>query len=134
LRPRLLSVAVDAGGGLHEAFFQMYGDEIADSALLSGNDKTVPNLLAALVEKNNTPGLHWLKGFFENNNAFLDSVSSKSDVKAFETLLRDRLASGGGGEAQTLVEEIAKNLGIELPSNESEVDNSEGDKSESAEE
>ncbi len=134
LRPRLLSVAVDAGGDIQEAFFQMYGDEIADSESLSGNDKTVPNLFAALVEKNNTSGLHWLKGFFESNKAFLDSVSSKSDAKAFETRLRDRLTSGGDGEAQTLVEEIAETLKIELPEDESEADDSEGDKSEPAEE
>jgi len=134
LRPHLLLVAVDVGGDIQEAFFQMYGDEIADSEILSGNDKTVPNLFAALVEKNNMSGLRWLKGFFESNKAFLGSVSSKIDVSAFETRLRDRLISGGDGEAQRLVEEIAEILGVERPEDESEADDSEGDKSEPAEE
>ncbi len=133
LRLRLLGVAVDADGSLHEAFFQVYGGEIVDSEVLSRNDKTVPSLFEPLVRIDNVPGLRWMKDLFENNGTVLDGISSESEVEAFKTRLADRLSSGGENEAQTLVEKIAQSLGIKIAEDESEIYESEGDESVPAE-
>jgi hypothetical protein len=127
IRPRLLSVALDADGIISKEFVTMYGVEIADREVLSTNNRSVEGLFSPIVRQRNIPGLTWLAASFNGTQEFLDALQSQSNTGEFRTRLQDCVNDPEEDEAQPLISQLANALGIEVavPESDSESEASE---------
>lgn len=123
LRTRLIDVMASEDGKLDPCFFELYGAEIDDVSSLVANDRIVSHLFSPIVRQRNVAGLTWLDALLASHTDLLQQVSDKTAVEAFEDRLRDYVTEALDDDAQPLIEQIAKKLGIEAAEVESEASN-----------
>ncbi len=116
-RSDLFEVAVTAQGKLPAAFFEFYGQEVAQLEVLN-DSRAVSGLFTSLLKLGNADGLRWMIDFLKAEPDFLDSHPNKSGVGDFQRRLEDMLRSepeGDTEEAKALRIELADTIGVECP-------------------
>jgi KAP family P-loop domain len=116
LRRRILDAAIDRDGKCADRFFEMYGQEIGEGGTLSGTSDTVDKLFSPLLRERAVGGLHWLSGLLATNPNFLTTYTDAASVQDFTERLQGELQkpTDEGDQAQLLINNIAKTLGIGL--------------------
>lgn len=124
LRKRLLDVAIDTDGNASLAFFDTYGDDLADLTTISSNDRSISHFFSRLIHQRNVDGLQWLLGFLTANSDFIEQFSDSDSVKDFRERLQECLVEEVDDEAHKIISEIAVSLGvvIEQPADGGESD------------
>jgi hypothetical protein len=114
LRNRLRDAAMEQDGKCADVFFDMYGEEIAHKATLTGNKNIVAELFSPLVRERVIGGLRWLRDIFSINSGLLKKYNDESSVQDFRERLQGELGGSANkeDEAHNLIIEIANTLGI----------------------
>jgi hypothetical protein len=112
LRERIIEVAADQDGDVPAAYFELYGEEMADAGALLANQRIVSHFFSRVAHKRNVVGLKWMKEFLTANSGFLKKVPAEHTVQDFEKRIEEYITDRQADDAQVLIDEIAEMLGI----------------------
>jgi hypothetical protein len=108
----LLSVAIDSDGNASKEFFNLYGDRIADSSVLLSAPTNVDRLMSPIVKERNDAGLNWFVDLLEKDSELSNKIASEADISGLRTRLKDNLSDPKDDSAQSLIDKLARLLGI----------------------
>lgn len=116
LRRRLIDLVISKQASIPDVFFDLYGEEIADAALLRDNDEFAQRLLIPLLVERHTRGLQWIAMVLDRSPDFLKDYKPEDTVEEFRHRLRQAVASEADNDAHRAIRSIATSLGIDSES------------------
>ena len=112
LREHLVDTVVTAKGEIDGKFFDMYGPEIEDTAILAAHDHVLSRFFTPLVTENHERGLAWLDEFANANPEFLGTVEAEHTAQDFTGRLQG-LVDNNEEDVSPTITSIAGHFGIE---------------------
>jgi len=110
---RILSTCIEAEGQIQKPIFEVYGDQLTNAQVLTANDHTISGLFSPILRLRNLEGLNWLSSVTHTIPNILDLASGTDNPGEFKIRLQDCITTAReDGEAQTLIDTIAQNLGV----------------------
>jgi hypothetical protein len=113
LRRKIYDAAATAGN-IHEAFFRLYGDEIADPDILRQDPQAPYKLFVPVLQSRNIAGLTWLKRVLPTLSPLEDQSFAPDTILDFKDRVRQALSQQQGTETDALIQQIAQILKIRL--------------------
>lgn len=113
LQIRLIDAAALQDGTINAHFFEMYGKELNDADILAAHSQIVSHLFSPMLRERNVAGLRWLDTILDDHMELFDKISDETTVEALASRVRDCLTTPLDDDAQSVIEEIAKKVGVE---------------------
>ena len=113
LRRELLGTVMNHSGKYANAFFNIYGEEIADKDVLIEEKMVVHKLFSPLLKARNIGGLQWLKHVFSTNPGIIDKFTDTASVQDFREHIQGEISKSSNDQSLGLITEIVNLLSIE---------------------